>query len=85
LSAPVGDPGATKRSPGHIHPPHRSKQDWLALHHSGRRGQEMAVVHALRSEQVWPSNVRNCPQSRALGQHVSWKTAPYLACSIDIL
>lgn len=41
LPAPVGDPGATKRSPGHIHPPHRSQKDWLALHNRGRRGQEM--------------------------------------------
>jgi len=43
------------------------------------------LVNALRSEQIWPSNVRNCPQSWALGQHVSWKTAPHLACSIDVL
>ncbi len=40
LPTPVGHPGAAKRSPRHIHPPHRSKQDWLALHNRGRRGQE---------------------------------------------
>jgi len=31
------------------------------------------VVNALRSEQVWPSNVKHCPQSWALGERISGK------------
>jgi poly(3-hydroxybutyrate) depolymerase len=41
LPAPVGYPGAAKRSTCHIDPAHRPEQDWLALHHC-RRGQETA-------------------------------------------
>ena len=41
LSAPMGSPGASKRSTGHIYPPHRSEHDRLSLD-NGRWGQETA-------------------------------------------
>jgi hypothetical protein len=41
LSAPVGDPGAAKRSTCHIHPPHRSENAGLRRD-LRRRGQEAA-------------------------------------------
>jgi len=43
LPTPMGRPDAAKRSPCHIHPPHRSNNDGFSLHR-GRRRQEGSVA-----------------------------------------
>jgi len=45
--------------------------------HRNYQEEKTSVVNALRSEQVWPSNVRNCQESWALGHAFPGKTAPY--------
>ena len=67
LPTPVGHPGATKRSPCHIHPPHRSEKDRLALNrHRCRWGKRRRTALTRRARSPLAPDARHCSR-RAQG------------------